>query len=282
LCWILARARSVRNDSRRAQPATVAAMRALTLPALLFAGCAYPTFVSSKVIELSIPAADLTTVSCVSHNGNVTVTGDPQATEVALRAELSVRGYSQSEADANLLLLSLGKDRDNGTLKIYGKYDALQLRSVSPSFTFTLKVPQQVAVILTSHNGDIRANGTRGTVALESHNGDIVADAATCQVRAETHNGEVRIDLATDPANPGKLDGEITSHNGNIVVSLAEGISTSLHASTHNGEITAASPLSSGRQLQDATKKPRSLRGRLGDGTGSLTITTHNGDVRLR
>ena len=247
-------------------------MHALSLPALLLAGCAYPSFVSSKVIELTIPAADLTAVSCVSHNGDVTVHGDPAATEVALRAELSVRGYSQGEADANLHLLSLGKELDNGTLKVYGKYDQLALNNLSPCFTFTLKVPQQIAVSLVSHNGDIHANGTRGPVALESHNGDIVADAATSQVKAGTHNGAVRIDLA----NEGRLDGEIVSHNGDIVVSLADGISTSVHASTHNGKITP------GRQLRDATIKKHSLRCRIGDGAGSLTITTHNGDVRLR
>ena len=251
-------------------------MRALPLSALLLAGCAYPTFVSSKVIELTIPATSLTAIDCTSHNGDIVVNGDPATVEVALRAELSVRGYSQGEADANLLLLSLGKDFADGKLKIYGKYDSRQLNNMSPCFAFTLKVPQEVALNLESHNGDIRANGTRGTVAFESHNGDIIADATTSQVRAETHNGLVRIDLATDLADDGKLDGEITSHNGDIVVSLADGIGTSLTASTHNGSITPP------RLLQDAVIKKRSLRCKIGDGKGSLQITTHNGDVQIR
>ncbi|MDO8348960.1 MAG: DUF4097 family beta strand repeat-containing protein [Planctomycetota bacterium] len=247
-------------------------MRPLILPALLLAGCAYPTFVSSKVIELTIPASGLTTLDCTSHNGDIVVNGDAGTTEVALRAELSVRGYSQGEADANLHLLSLGKNFADGKLKIYGKYDPLQLNNMSPCFAFTLKVPQQVALSLASHNGDIRANGTRGTVAFESHNGDIVAEASTSQVKAETHNGLVRIDLAND----GPLDGDITSHNGDIVVSLADGIGTSVTASTHNGDITPP------RLLQDAVIKKRSLRCRIGDGAGKLQITTHNGDVHIR
>jgi hypothetical protein len=251
-------------------------MRALALPVLLLAGCTYPGFVSSRVIELTIPATNLTTIDCSSHNGAIVVHGDAAATDVALRAELSVRGYTQEEADKNLQLLSLGKDFADGKLKIYGQYDQYRLGNMSPCFAFTLKVPQQVALTLESHNGDIRADGTRGAVAFESHNGDIVATATTSQLDAETHNGLVRIDVASDEAQHGKLDGKITSHNGDVVVGLAEGIGTSLTASTHNGEITPP------RQLQDAVVKKRSLRCRIGDGSGNLQISTHNGDVLIR
>jgi hypothetical protein len=246
-------------------------MRALLLPVLFAGACTQPGFVAKKAVDLTIPAKDVTSLSCTSHNGSITVAGDAAATEIALHAELSVRGYTQAEADANLQQMSVGQEVDKGALKIYGKYDQTALLSMSPSFDFRMKTPRQLALALESHNGGIHADGTQGAVSLVSHNGEIVAKVTTATVKAETHNGSVQVDLA----NQGRLDGEITSHNGSVEVTLAEGIGTAIEASTHNGEITAT-------RLQDAATSRQSVRGRVGDGSGRLSITTHNGDVTIR
>jgi DUF4097 and DUF4098 domain-containing protein YvlB len=238
---------------------------------LLFAACTQPGFVSKKSVDLTIPAASVTALSCTSHNGDITVQGDGAATEIALHAELSVRGYTQAEADANLQQMSVGQDVDQGRLKIYGKYDQTALQNLSPSFGFRMKTPRQLGLELESHNGAIHADGTQGAVSLLSHNGEIVAKVTTAKVKAQTHNGSVQVALA----NQGRLDGEITSHNGSVEVTLAEGVGTAIEASTHNGEITAT-------RLQDAATSRQSVRGRVGDGSGHLSITTHNGDVTIR
>ena len=69
---------------------------------------------------------------------------------------------------------------------------------------------------------------------------------------------------------------DVRSHNGNIELSLPENIGAMLDASTHNGKVVWP------ERVVDATYQKRSLRGRIGDGTGSLTITTHNGNVKIR
>jgi DUF4097 and DUF4098 domain-containing protein YvlB len=246
-------------------------MRAILLPVLALAACTQPGFVAKKSVDLSIPAAGVGTIACTSHNGEIAVQGDAAANEIGVHAELSVRGYTQDEADANLKQMSVDQEVANGTLKLIGKYDTAALMNRSPSFAFHLKTPRQVALQLESHNGSIHAEGTQGTVALLSHNGEIIGKVATARVNAETHNGSVRLDLA----NQGRLDGEIVSHNGNIVVALGEGIGTAVTASTHNGDVTAA-------RLQDATVSRQNVSGRVGDGSGRLSITTHNGDVTIR
>ena len=248
-------------------------MRTLTLPFLfLVASCAYPSFSASRTVDLTLPATDLTELACTSHNGNITVNGDPAATQVELHAELSVRGFSQGEADDNLTMLTVGHETTGGRLRIFGKYPEGALNNMSPSFSFRLKVPQQVAVDLQSHNGDITALGTVGNQRLSSHNGDIDGVAKAGRLAAETHNGRVELDIQTE----GPVDGTIESHNGSIELVFGANASTTLSASTHNGDITT------GGRLQDASVTKRSLRGRIGDGNGALSITTHNGDVRIR
>jgi DUF4097 and DUF4098 domain-containing protein YvlB len=184
---------------------------------------------------------------------------------------LSVHGYTQEEADANLAMMSVGEELQNGVLKLCSKYDDAGLLDMSPGCTFVLRVPRQTSLTLDSHNGSIEARGTKGSLSMATHNGGIVARAETGMVRAETHNGSVRLELGS----AGRLDGEITTHNGSVDLALAEGTSTLLEASTHNGDVEAHS-------LQDAKVGGRSVRGRFGDGQGRLSVTTHNGNVTIR
>lgn len=246
--------------------------RLVVVPLLLAAGCSYPQHVASKVVELSIPAAGLTDLACESHNGRLSVVGDAAVTQVELRAELSVRGYSQGEADANLHLLEIGRETTGGRLRIFGKYPPDQLNNRSPSFAFSLKVPQGLAVQLESHNGDLVVRGVDGQMKLTTHNGSIEGSATTKRVEAVTHNGDVHLELAGE----GSLDGTIESHNGTVVVGLGKGRGAMLAASTHNGDIDLTA------EAADVQMSKRSLRARIGDGSGRLTVTTHNGDVHLR
>ncbi len=244
----------------------------LLLLSAITAGCVYPNYKASKVVEFSMPATNLTKLDCQSHNGDITITGDPAATEIALHAELSVRGYSQAEADANLHLLEIGREETLGTLRLWGKYPQGSLNNRSPSFRFTLKVPQQLAIVLLSHNGDIKAMAMEGTSKIETHNGDIGGELCTNNVLATTHNGDVTLKLTGE----GSLDGEVTSHNGDIELILAEGLGTSLEASTHNGRITPPT------KVMDASVTKRNVKCRIGDGKGRLVVDTHNGNVVLR
>jgi hypothetical protein len=239
---------------------------------VLFTACAYPGFVAKKTVQLDIAAENLTAVDCESHNGAITVVGDTAATKVDLRVELSVRGHTQEEADANLGQLDFTRDVLAGKLTLRGTCPHELRQRMSPSFAFTLTTPPAVALRLQTHNGDIGAKGTTGAIDLETHNGSIRAAAANGLLIVRTHNGEV--DLTVDHAGP--VNGSIESHNGSVTVGFGERASAALEASTHNGSIQTP------KRLQDATITRSSLRCRIGDGQGKLVVTTHNGNVAIR
>jgi DUF4097 and DUF4098 domain-containing protein YvlB len=244
----------------------------LTAVAVAAAACAFPNFKSTKVVELKLPATKLERLKCESHNGNIKLTGDAAAAEISLHAELTVRGHTQEEADANLHLLEVGQEQDGGTLRIFGKYPKGELNNRSPSFRFTLVVPTALAVELSSHNGNIAATGIAGTAKFETHNGNIDGSLRTNQVIADTHNGNVDLRLEGE----GSLDGSVTSHNGNIDLVVASGLGTQLQASTHNGRVTPPA------NVVDAAASKRRFTCRLGDGKGKLVVGTHNGNVKIR
>ena len=237
----------------------------------LLAACSYPRYVATKTVEYTIPATSTTNLLCQTHNGHITVTGESNTSQVEVRAELSVRGHTQDEADANLHLLEVGREQTDGTLRLFVKYPPDDLFNCSPSGSFVLRVPRDLACGLESHNGRLTLRGTRGNVRLETHNGSIEATVEGNEVETTTHNGNIRLALAgSDPVRA-----EVHSHNGSIEMSLPENIGTMLDASTHNGKIVGPD------RVVDATYRKRSLRGRIGDGTGSLTVSTHNGNVKI-
>ena len=246
-------------------------MRTSLLLVPLLAACTYPRYVATKTVEYAIPATSTMNLLCQTHNGNITVTGESNTNQIGVRAELSVRGYTQDEADANLHLVEVGREQEGGTLRLFVEYPS-DLSDRSPSGTFVLGVPRDIACGLESHNGRLTLRGTRGNVRLETHNGSIDATVEGAEIATTTHNGNIRLALAgTDP-----IKAEVHSHNGSIEMSLPENIGTTLDASTHNGKVVGP------EGVVAATYGRRSLRGRIGDGTGSLTISTHNGNVHIR
>jgi hypothetical protein len=244
----------------------------LLLVPVLAAGCAYPGFKASRVVELAIPAHALRELACDSHNGDIRVTGDASGDEIALRAELSVRGFTQAEADANLHLLEIGREEKDGVLRVWGKYPTGELINRSPSFTFVVKVPPRFAVRLESHNGDVVATGIDGAAAMTTHNGDIGGSLRGSPVAVTTHNGDIEVQLG----HAGAVDAKLHSHNGDIDVALAQGLGARIEASTHNGKITPPAVLT------EAVVRRRSLTAKFGDGAGKLVVDTQNGDVTIR
>lgn len=246
-------------------------MRTLLLLPFLAACSIHPAFVATKVVELEIPAATLQGLACESHNGAIVVTGAPTDT-IKLRCEMSVRGVTQEEADANLAQLDLGREATDTRLKLFGRYPKSELWNRSPSFAFTLTAPARLAFELTTHNGDVTTNGVTGAVVATTHNGRIGGQVDGAQVTATSHNGDVALQVG----GSGNLEGTIETHNGDVQLVFAGARNTAIEASTHNGRLSATGAAA----VVEARRG--SLRANVGTGGGKLVVTTHNGDVTVR
>lgn len=242
----------------------------LLLP-LLAAACAMPTFVARKSLDMTVPVDNLRRLQCESHNGSITVTAEDGRKDVDLHAEFSVRGYTQAEADANLQRMELVKEAGAGSLHVYGQCPE-GFGQLSPTFTFALKVPKQVAVVLASHNGNLTVHGVEGAAQLETHNGNVDAAVVGERIDATSHNGDLLLHVASHE----HLDGDLVTHNGDIQLALDGGANTTLNASTHNGRVTGPA------SLREARVSRTELSGKLGTGAGSLRIVSHNGNIDVR
>lgn len=240
------------------------------LPLTLVTACSFERYRATKVVDYALPTTGVEQLVCRSHNGGITVVGDATATEIRVRAEITALASSQVDADALLHQLDVQRDTVDGHLQVAGIGPG-STWTQSSVFAFTITLPPRTTLDLRGHNGDLRLQGTAGDVQAETHNGRILGAAAGARVRAITHNGGVELDL-----RGGGREVDIETHNGQVVVALDASHSALVEASTHNGQIRCELP------LQDVERERRHLTGRLGDGKGTLRVSTHNGDVVLK
>ena len=139
---------------------------------------------------------------------------------------------------------------------------------------FEVQVPAGVEFIGKTVNGEMSAEGLKGDAHVSTVNGSVRV-TTTGLAEASTVNGSVY-------AQMGRADWdselEFSTVNGGITVILPSGqLNTEIRANTVNGEIESDWPMMvSGRFSQ------RRLRGTIGTGGRALSLSTVNGEIRLK
>lgn len=116
----------------------------------------------------------------------------------------------------------------------------------SPQAHFVVKVPKEIELDISSHNGAIEASVVNGPVEVHTHNGRVRLSDITGDLTAETHNGDIdvrnvegrmRFESHNGDIEFNRTNGEVESmvHNGTIV--FVDVKSPRLSAETNNGSI---------------------------------------------
>lgn len=157
--------------------------------------------------------------------------------------------------------------------------------------TATIKDPDKVEY-QTGQNGDtvsVSANFSSGIsnarvdvevaapekaqLELETSNGSITLSDIDGSVSAKTSNGGITFAGSLEPESQNSL----RTSNGDVDVTLVNTRGVKLDAETGNGKISSELPITiTGRSDNDQ------LTGVIGDGSGSLTIRTRNGDISIK
>jgi DUF4097 and DUF4098 domain-containing protein YvlB len=146
-------------------------------------------------------------------------------------------------------------------------------------------------VSLRSVQGSVSLSGAKGRIEVHSVNADVAVSASAGEVTAETVNGDVTLDrvdatsvTATSLNGDVSYDGPIrtngryalSTHNGDVTVSVAEGTSASVTVSTFNGEFASAFPVT-----LTETRKGKRFSFRLGGGSAQVTLESFQGTIEL-
>jgi hypothetical protein len=138
---------------------------------------------------------------------------------------------------------------------------------------FEVQVPAGVLFTGRTVNGEMSAEGMRGDVDASTVNGSVRV-ITTGLAQASTVNGSVYVEMGRADWTD-ELD--FSTVNGGITLILPARLNTDVRASTVNGDLVTDYPLTITGRFG-----PRRMRGTIGSGGRSLTLSTVNGEIRLR
>ncbi len=146
-------------------------------------------------------------------------------------------------------------------------------------------------ISLRSVQGSVTLQGARGRISVYSVNEDVQVTNSSGEVMAETVNGEITldgVDAATVDANtvngdiayagPIRNNGRysLSTHNGDVTLTVAEGSSANVAVSTFNGEFESEFPVP-----LSGTRKGKGFNFVLGSGSAQVTLESFQGTIEL-
>lgn len=146
-------------------------------------------------------------------------------------------------------------------------------------------------VSLQSVEGEVSLRRARGRIEVHSVNQDVAIAASSGDITAETVNGGIRLEgveasaLAASTVNgdiyydgPVRNGGRyaLSSHNGDLTLTVAEGTNAAVTVSTYNGEFESDFPVT----LTEA-RRGRRFAFTLGSGSAQVSLNSFQGSIRL-
>jgi DUF4097 and DUF4098 domain-containing protein YvlB len=196
-------------------------------------------------------------------------------TEIALRISvpvwmaLSLSGV-QTDATVSGTRAPISVETVEGEVNVSGGDGLISLRSVQGSVSLR---GARGRISVNSVNEDVEVTNSTGEIMAETVNGEIAlegVDAAT--VDASTVNGD--ISYAGPIRNGGRYS--LSTHNGDITLTVAEGASANVAVSTFNGEFESEFPVP-----LSGTRKGKGFNFTLGSGSAQVTLESFQGTIQL-
>ncbi len=192
---------------------------------------------------------------------------------IIIQGERRVESDSQSDALARLANLRVEVAETDNEIRVRTEQPS-NSRGRNYVVDYSVALPADFVVDIDAVNGEVSVGSLRSPVLVSSVNGIVSAeDIEASTVGLTLVNGliEASITLPTGGA------AALSTVNGNIGLSVPAETSAEIDATVVNGTISL-----SGLPLGSLTITPRSVRGRLGGGDGSIALSTVNGNIVLR
>jgi len=176
-------------------------------------------------------------------------------------------------------------------LEIEEKNNEVEISSELPNqhVDLVIKVPQRSSIEVELYKGgDINVDGVSGELELESYQGKIIATNISGPIVAET----ARTDIVVSFANFAKTSpSSLTSHMGNVDITLAKNVAANVNVQTYQGEIFSG--LDKDFVVIDEIKKNKKgqkqkivlggmMQAKVNGGGQALSLTSYSGNLYIR
>jgi len=196
-----------------------------------------------------------------------------------------------------------GRDRDRVEVEDRSNANRVDLRARYPqncncdaSIRFEVEVPRSVSYQfdpIATASGNIEVSGVKGDLAVKSASGDVRVSKATGSIRASTASGNVEVRDVAGSVNASSASGnveveidrlegnnrmEFSTASGDVSVKLPANLDADIEMSSQSGDLSTDFPI----EIHSPEVGPgHRARGRLGNGSHSLRLSSASGNVRL-
>ena len=267
------------------------------------------TLAATQQIDTTVAAARGQRLQVNAYGGNVTVRSWNRS---AIRVEATTSGSNRVEVSSSSAAVSVRTQGRHGPptdvelrisvpvwmpLSLSGVHTDAKIEGTrAPISVETVEGEVNVTggdglISLRSVQGSVSLHGARGRISVNSVNEDVEVTNSTGEIMAETVNGEIAlegVDAATVDAST--VNGDISyagpirnggryslsTHNGDITLTVAEGSSANVAVSTFNGEFESEFPVPLSR-----TRKGQGFNFTLGSGSAQVTLESFQGTIQL-
>jgi len=153
-----------------------------------------------------------------------------------------------------------------------GDYKMNGVKKNDVAVRFTVQLPRNVSVDVSTVNGGLEIGGVSAPVQAATINGRIDVSTSTGPVQATTVNGSIEANMQSLTSG----DVRLTTVNGSVSAGLPTHINANIDAETVNGRVQTDFPVKIVGKIS-----PRHLRGTIGTGGATLKLITVNGSITL-
>lgn len=226
-------------------------------------------FFATETFSFEIAVKNQTRLNLDAIDGRVYVSGVRNAATARIWGERRIESESVADAKAHLEELEA---------RVTDRQDEISVQTLQPNnthgrnytVTYHLRIPNTWKLSVAQVNGDLMIDSLYNDVSVKIANGSMLLTGIFGSFIAELSNGQLTGDLHL----PLQGTCQITTVNGWIRLIIPKSTSAEFSASVTNGNIGL-----SNLSLQDVLSTPKSLRGKLGDGQGTISLTTINGNI---
>jgi DUF4097 and DUF4098 domain-containing protein YvlB len=228
-------------------------------------------FFAAEPFSFEIAVKNQTRLNLTAINGPIDVIGVAGATTAKIFGERRVESESEADAKAHLKELEVRvSDRQNEIAVNTIQPDNAHGRNYK--VTYHIRIPSAWKFAVDHVNGIVLIDSLRNDVSLKVVNGSVQLREITGSVDAELVNGQLTGKLWLPVQGTCKM----ATVNGQILLTIPKTTTAEFSAAVTNGDISLSNLL-----LNNSVSTPKSLRGKLGDGQGTISLSTVNGNISV-
>ena len=228
-------------------------------------------FSAEESFSYNVPVNNQNRLVLEAINSPVQITGEAGLTTVKIWGERIVKSDSQEDADKHLTYLDV---------VVNNRDDEVHITTEQPSesngrnyqVNYNIVLPIDWEIVVGNINGKIVVETLRGDVKIHLVNGDIQISELYGNLAVAITNGNLDAQMTLLPNGTCIAN----SVNGQIGLRIPNNTSAELSAGVTNGSVSV-----NNLELQNLTSTRTSIKGKLGDGQGTIVLGTVNGIISV-